>query len=30
MDDNWGGPAYTEKLVNEGYYKENEVQIYTP
>jgi len=28
MDDNWGGPAYTKELVDEGYYKENEVSIY--
>ena len=25
MDDNWGGPAYTQKLVSEGLYKGNEV-----
>lgn len=30
MDDNWGGSAYTQNLVNQGYYKENEVQIYIP
>jgi hypothetical protein len=27
MDPNWGGAAYTEKLVNSGYYKENNVAI---
>lgn len=30
MHSNWGGAAYTEKLVEEGYYKENEVSLYTP
>lgn len=30
MHTNWGGAAYTEKLVAEGYYKENEVSLYTP
>ena len=30
MDPNWGGADYTEKLVDEGYYKENEVQIAIP
>ena len=27
MDSNWGGRAYTQKLVDEGYYKEDEVKI---
>lgn len=30
MDTNWGGSAYTQNLVNQGYYKENEVSIYVP
>jgi hypothetical protein len=30
MDDNWGGADYTEELVEEGYYKDNEVSIYIP
>ena len=30
MDPNWGGSEYTENLVNQGYYKDNEVKIYTP
>jgi len=30
MDPNWGGSEYTENLVNQGYYKDNEVNIYTP
>ena len=30
MDDNWGGVNYTQELVDEGYYKENEVSIYIP
>jgi hypothetical protein len=30
MDPNWGGSAYTQSLVDKGYYKENEVSIYTP
>jgi hypothetical protein len=25
MDPNWGGPEYTRKLVDDGYYKDNEV-----
>ena len=28
MDPNWGGSAYTEDLVNKGYYKSNEVSLY--
>jgi len=28
MQSNWGGSAYTEKLVNKGYYEDNEVYIY--
>jgi len=27
MDTNWGGAAYTDKLVEQGYYKDNEVSI---
>ena len=27
MDPNWGGAAYTQSLVDKGYYKENEVAI---
>jgi hypothetical protein len=30
MNPNWGGAEYTEDLVDKGYYKENEVQIYIP
>jgi hypothetical protein len=30
MDPNWGGSAYTQNLVDKGYYKENEVAIYIP
>jgi len=30
MDPNWGGSAYTQSLVDKGYYKQNEVQIYVP
>jgi hypothetical protein len=30
MDTNWGGSEYTEKLVKQGYYKDNEVKLYTP
>ena len=30
MDPNWGGSEYTQNLVDQGYYKDNEVQIYTP
>jgi hypothetical protein len=30
MDPNWGGSEYTEKLVEQGYYKDNEVRLYTP
>ena len=28
MDPNWGGAAYTEELVKQGYYKGNEVSLY--
>jgi len=28
MDPNWGGPLYTQKLVNDGYYQANQVKIY--
>jgi hypothetical protein len=27
MDPNWGGSAYTQNLVDKGYYKDNEVKI---
>ena len=27
MDPNWGGPKYTQALVDSGYYKDNEVSI---
>ena len=30
MDDNWGGAAYTQSLVDKGYYADNEVDIYIP
>lgn len=30
MDPNWGGSAYTQSLVDKGYYKENEVSLYIP
>lgn len=30
MDPNWGGQAYTQSLIEKGYYKGNEVQLYTP
>jgi len=30
MDPNWGGAKYTQSLVDRGYYKENEVNIYVP
>jgi len=30
MQPNWGGAAYTQKLVDTGYYKDNEVNIYIP
>jgi len=29
MDPNWGGAKYTQALVDKGYYKDNEVSIYT-
>jgi hypothetical protein len=28
MDPNWGGPSYTQQLVNDGYYNANQVKIY--
>lgn len=28
MDKNWGGSEYTQQLVDKGYYKENETQLY--
>jgi hypothetical protein len=30
MDPNWGGSAYTQSLIDKGYYKQNEVEIYIP
>ena len=30
MDANWGGSDYTQNLVDAGYYKDDEVQIYIP
>jgi hypothetical protein len=27
MDENWGGASYTQSLVDQGYYKDNEVSI---
>lgn len=30
MDENWGGADYTQKLVDSGYYKDNEVVIKIP
>lgn len=30
MDPNWGGSAYTQNLVDQGYYKKNQVSIYIP
>jgi hypothetical protein len=30
MDENWGGAAYTQSLVDKGYYKDDEVSIYIP
>jgi hypothetical protein len=30
MDPNWGGPDYTQSLVDNGYYSANEVNIYVP
>ena len=27
MDPNWGGPAYTQSLIDKGYYSQNEVSI---
>ena len=30
MDPNWGGPEYTQALVDSGYYKGNEVSINVP
>ena len=28
MDPNWGGKAYTQQLINDGYYQANQVKIY--
>jgi hypothetical protein len=30
MDPNWGGAKYTQALVDNGYYKDNEVNIFIP
>jgi hypothetical protein len=30
MDQNWGGASYTQSLVDQGYYKDDEVSIYVP
>jgi hypothetical protein len=30
MDPNWGGADYTQSLVDNGYYSQNEVNIYVP
>jgi len=30
MNPNWGGAEYTQDLVDKGYYKDDEVQIYIP
>jgi len=30
MDPNWGGAAYTQSLVDRGYYKDNEVSLFVP
>jgi hypothetical protein len=30
MDPNWGGATYTQSLVDQGYYKDDEVSIYIP
>ena len=30
MDDNWGGAAYTQSLVDRGFYADNEVKIKVP
>ena len=30
MDENWGGANYTQSLVDQGYYKDDEVSIYVP
>jgi hypothetical protein len=30
MDENWGGADYTQKLVDSGYYKDNEVMLNSP
>jgi len=30
MNDNWGGSLFTQKLIDKGYYKGNEVSIYVP
>jgi hypothetical protein len=27
MDPNWGGSAYTQSLIDKGYYKDEEVKI---
>jgi hypothetical protein len=30
MDENWGGPEYSQKLIDQGVFKEDEVSIYVP
>jgi hypothetical protein len=30
MDPNWGGPEYTQSLIDKGYYSQEEVDIYIP
>jgi hypothetical protein len=30
MNDNWGGNLFTQKLIDKGYYKGNEVSMYVP
>jgi hypothetical protein len=30
MDENWGGANYTQSLIDQGYYKDDEVSIYIP
>ena len=30
MNDNWGGSLFTQKLIDKGYYKGNEVSLYVP
>ena len=30
MDPNWGGAQYTQSLIDQGYYRDNEVAISVP